>query len=118
MPEHVRIRAIDVDDFCPARGPSEQRDRAGVDAERRSHRSDSGRGGPAFYCAGANTDYEGAVVIATHAGVCRAGPNPDGDAQWTPTTDLTSANSLPASAVDARLAAVMLPVVTALTGTG
>jgi len=49
------------------------------------------------------------VSSATHAGVCRAGPNPDRDAH---------AIRMPASAVDALLAVVMLPVVTLLSGTG
>jgi len=48
-------------------------------------------------------------VLATHAGASRAGSNPDRDAHPI---------SMPASAVDAPLAAVMLPVVTLLTGTG
>jgi hypothetical protein len=80
-----------------------------VNAERRSHRGERGRRGPAVYRAGTDTHDESAVVLATHTGVSRAGSNPDRDAH---------AITMPASAVDAPLAAVMLPVVTLLSGTG
>ena len=80
-----------------------------MNAERRSYRGECGSRGPAIYRAGANTHHQGAVVLATHAGASRAGSNPDRDAHPI---------SMPASAVDAPLAAVMLPVVTLLTGTG
>jgi hypothetical protein len=80
-----------------------------VNAERRSYRGECGSRGPAIYRAGANTHHQGAVVLATHAGTSRTRPNPDGDAHPI---------RMPASGVDARLAAVMLPVVTLLSGTG
>ena len=80
-----------------------------MNAERRSYRGECGSRGPAIYRAGTDTHHEGAIVLATHAGASRTRPNTDGDAHPI---------SMPTSAVDAPLAAVMLPVVTLLTGTG
>lgn len=85
------IGARHVEYLHPASGPCHQRDRAGPDSERRSHRGQRGRSRPPVRGWVADPDHQGTIVLSAHARTGRPGPDPDSNTHPTSVRPGTSA---------------------------